>query len=359
MALKKNTPGCNCCGRVLIWDMGSGVSFDSINFGTEHTFFNDWEGLADWINGIGIAEAEDIPAWNSEESKVDFALGNTQPPDDFWGHFEGNSNGCLEQFPDPVSQFDPETDAVDLGYWTGDIRDYSLILWSTPFSDGRDLFEYLAEIDPDNNDCNGPGGPEDSVLCPQEHRDALWMWGGVPDWWQTIVNGEWSGRLVILLGGARAMRQSSHDPAAHFLNDYLSDTTEITADVSERTATASDSTPFADPEIEPLIEGVTQLAFGPINDLVGGTPLFVRSVTLRHGCNISASGIHSATINSVVRKTKMVGTEEGVRKKVEFVVCSVLSVISATSEEEDENKQFVINLFQKPLHSIDDPELLS
>lgn len=200
---KKNNPGCNCCGRVLVWDMGvPGLTSEG---NPTHTVFQDFS---------------DLQAWSEDEDgvvkiEVDFATGSAHPSSGFWG-IMGESTGdpSLPNCPaswENETRFDPETDGVDLGYWTGDIDDYSHIFWSDPFSDGLRLLYDSCGLPP-------------SSSCPNWSIDNRHVWGGQPSWLDKVINGSWSGRLVVLTHAvvrvAQGTTSTSNHASSEFLNQY-------------------------------------------------------------------------------------------------------------------------------------------
>jgi len=186
--MKRHAPGCNCCNRVLIWDLGvpitptPWITFTSAPTQTATSFVN-WTATRDAFRGVGV--------------KTDFVLGEPQPSQDFWGPI-GTLDGDGTFFcpaGDWGPGIDPETDAVDLGHWSGDIFDYSLIIWRAPLSDAAPL----------GNQCGlvsnfSVFNDEGALPCPaMDANDSLWVAGGRPSWYDAVFSGAWRGRIVVCL----------------------------------------------------------------------------------------------------------------------------------------------------------------
>lgn len=92
---------------------------------------------------------------------------------------------------DNESRFNPETDGVDSGYWTGDINSYSLVVWRCPLADTTALYDIATQ-------CQGGI----NIFCEQSLVDNKYVWGGRPAWLDAVLTGNWSGRLVILTNAA-------------------------------------------------------------------------------------------------------------------------------------------------------------
>lgn len=261
MGLKKNNPGCACCGRVLVWDMGDpSLNNYTVPGNDTETFFGDFTQFKEAIDDGVLPlrhEAED----GEEYSAVDFATGSVFPDSNFWGvHGEtetefndevetcygrariqpaGNSGSdgeihwvtyirktqgeevvsfvefdlpdgysvvedqgeycitgigedtCPVDF-DTESRFNPETDGVDLDYWSGDISDYRLIVWRMPLANSQRVLAY--DI--------GCGVEFPGSFCDIFNFENLYVFGGEPSWLAEILTGRWSGRLVIVTSGA-------------------------------------------------------------------------------------------------------------------------------------------------------------
>ena len=155
LGLKRHNPGCNCCGDVLVWDLG----VQSGGWDGTYTFQN-WTNLAEFFESIDVS--------------VDFVTGASDQEDSFF----------LDN-PD----FDPYTTAVEDENWSGNIFDYKLIYWPYPAAD-EDLTA--------------------GHYCSQDANDVAWhqpgvanheFFGGVPDWWESIATGAWKGRVVWVTEG--------------------------------------------------------------------------------------------------------------------------------------------------------------
>lgn len=271
MGFKKNNPACNCCGNVLVWDMGQRERFLTETVASTTTL--DWT----WIRQVLVGDpdaVEDEDQRGAGAEGVDFVLIDRDSSDDeldafdaddVWGPYEYTGGGCLE-LADPAAVFDPETDAVDLGYWTGDIYDYSLIIWHTPYSDDNITEQYSDGL---GGDCG-----DDTIGCQasQHYPDSGNVWGGLPAWWEEVAEGRWQGRVVIVYDGAPnaigdsagAVEQNftqfptdvfagTSTMSAMFLNE-LSDVTEIEFDVSTRRTTGLDGSCVSTVDTGPLVD---------------------------------------------------------------------------------------------------------
>jgi hypothetical protein len=224
-----------------------GIPNADISFSYEGTaIFMDWTTTEGWLNEeAGNKDWEQDSHDDKEnESVVDYALGAALPEDDFWfteepTWEEDSGFDCLE-LPDPSTQFDPNTDAVDLEYWTGNIQDYKLIIWRCPFSDETLWEDYLIE---QGGDCD-----DDLNACQDEFHtpDSRHIFGGLPDWWEDVAEGTWQGRVVILLEGEEIVTPNLEFPSSNtdlgsgtrtmsalFVNT-LADVTGMELDVSLR-----------------------------------------------------------------------------------------------------------------------------
>jgi len=158
--LKKNNPGCDCCAkRVLIWDVGF-YDERTVDGETCHIFnFTDYSILQELLEEEKIA--------------VDHVTGGSPQP---WGFYAGNSS------------FDPYTTAVDNKFWTGNIHDYSLVIFPWPADD--------SELDAVSQPCPlCTPDQQPQMLTADGVPDHLY-WGGVPDWWDEVADGTWSGRIL-------------------------------------------------------------------------------------------------------------------------------------------------------------------
>jgi hypothetical protein len=132
-----------------------------------------------------------IQGWFEEKGRkypVDFVTGGAHQG---LGYYQGNS------------EFDPYEYAVEEGFWTGDIRDYDLIIWPFPADD--------TDLDGVSLPCPYCVEPTEVYHRTQNGEPDHQFWGGVPDWWEIIERGEWNGRLMWITGAnARKGQYSFH-----------------------------------------------------------------------------------------------------------------------------------------------------
>jgi hypothetical protein len=176
---KKNHPGCNCCGRVLIWDVGRQYHFVGGFDPHEHRYdFFDWNYVKEWLEDAGFA--------------VDFVTG---------GSFQGP--GFYIGSPD----FDPYTENSAERFWTGNIFDYDLVI--LPFPAASTDLDTISEPCPF---CDHRGERHTTPFGLPDHEYL----GGLPDWWTDVASGLWRGRLVVITG----TNHSFSDGSAFYVAGY-------------------------------------------------------------------------------------------------------------------------------------------
>jgi hypothetical protein len=193
--MKKHNPGCNCCGKVLIYDVGRPnviVQLEDCTPIAYNTLFLNAKLIKQYLEEIDpsveihhVLVGEDLDTLTSS----------------YYGTSDSNAKN---------HNFDPETEGVDLKYWSGNIEDYSLIYWAGPIAD------FDATADP-GVDCLAHG-PE----CPNN----AYIKGGFPKWWDIIKSvtndgtNKWRGRLIIT--GSDNGDCSGGDWVSNiFLNNYV------------------------------------------------------------------------------------------------------------------------------------------
>lgn len=223
---KANNPGCACCGRVLIWDDGSAtVGLDDPGAHGPGDFL-DFSETKRWVdNGLDLPLRHEA-APGEKFSNVDFAFGSAFETDDddpdpiearaFYGYVHvDDGGGCDVPIPS-ATLFDPNTDGVDLGYWTGNINDYSLIIWRRPLSNDN-LYQQFFETK--------------TPPCNTDHISACDVTHNYPDtfqeppsWLEEVMSGAWRGRLVLALDrGGDTDTLSDGLPCAMYVNELLAE----------------------------------------------------------------------------------------------------------------------------------------
>ena len=179
MCAKRNNPGCQCCKRALIWDVGS-------------RFITSSEVLYYWAQKGAMDDAFEEENITLDRA-VPYALLETS--ESSGGTFGGNfwtNNSAFSPYDDP-----PENDDRYDDYWTRNINDYRVIFWMSPFASTSTL---------NSGPCTPPFGTGrngqpvfiefalDDGLPDHEYA------GGLPDWWDVVSSGAWEGRLIIFTG---------------------------------------------------------------------------------------------------------------------------------------------------------------
>jgi hypothetical protein len=126
---------------VLVWDLGYPFADDPGEYA-----FGNYGRIEDIYEEIDVA--------------VDYVTGQVSAPRNF---YQLNPT------------YDPYVYAAEQGFWTGNILDYRLIFWNPAL-----------------------GGPGSALAgtCVTDDTTRHALWGGEPDWWSTVVDGLWEGRLV-------------------------------------------------------------------------------------------------------------------------------------------------------------------
>jgi hypothetical protein len=245
--MKTNAPGCNCCDRVLVWDMGvpfatpieAGISTETqfADFGPQQAMWSD----------LGVT--------------ADFALGSPKPSETFWGPMgpvadDGSGFQGRECPTAPgswgYSHFDPFVQGVDQGYWTGDVYDYTMLFWMFPLGTGEDGWDVCF-----------PGTNRVSTFhpnCPALQPDNWWVPGGEPAWYEDVFEGTWEGR-VVLCTATRSSPATNNELFRGFSPAWLNTLPELGLVLDHinyklRAISASVLSPLLTTAISDLTEGV-------------------------------------------------------------------------------------------------------
>jgi len=239
MCAKKNNPGCDCCGRVLIWDMGFRRgsfegTFTTFQFGVNIGYIFSYDN-----------ESNEWPQMFAEETdKVDFAI----PPEILNANVFGQFGAPEDHFWTSHPNYDPYDDYSSLeNFWTRNVYDYKLIVWVLPQAD-FDL------------DATGGGGTCTSLvpeLLEQTNAgqpDHQYQ-GGKPAWYTDVTEGTWVGRLVII-GGYNAIGLSNF--SSNVFIDSLNEDTGMSVDTDIARGAVGDKEHIV--ALSDLTEGVSSIS---------------------------------------------------------------------------------------------------
>ena len=188
---KKNNPGCNCCERVLVWDMGR-----------RRNVYEQYDPANDrYLFSYNMNETKE-GFFGSGPDGVDYAI----PPE----LIPQSAGGPLgREFWPQNPGYSPYADHSALeDFWTRDIYDYKLIYW------------YLPQDDTDLDRTSGQGvcpTPADFLTTPDGHPDHPYM-GGLPRWWDDVASGDWVGRIVFQTYGSYSSGRLSELSSNVFIN---------------------------------------------------------------------------------------------------------------------------------------------
>lgn len=324
---KKNNPGCNCCQkRVLIWDLGR---YDELQSGgqTYHYFdFIDYALLQEYFE--------------DEEIAVDHVTGGSPQQRYF---YSGNPG------------FDPYGNAVENGFWTGDINDYGLIIYPFPVAS--------EDLDGSSQPCPFCLQPDGATLVTAEQVPDHLYWGGTPDWWEDVATGAWEGRILF-----QSAHNSSQTPTASlgyasnvFLNT-LSDVTGMTIDAGARDISSTSRT---EPTVSNLLDITAGMTVAPSaraapitgGDVVVTATHFVRTVPAWCVFQFGGTTVNNfaSVSRNIVSKQQPITTVQGEETqeiaRVEYLIATtrLYPFPSDSLAIKDSLKKFYLNLMQLPI----------
>lgn len=315
---KKNHPGCECCKRVLIWDLGY--------YGTDLRNGANDEGM--YVDTYRFQSMETIAVWYEEMGvPVDFVTGGSAQGLGFYTSF---------------NEFDPDTVAVEEEFWTGNIHDYKLIIWPFPTADEDLDQEQLCAPDGDS--------PNRWLSTPCDQSDHQHL-GGLPSWWETVSAGEWSGRVLMHTTSNTIGQTGAQARIGNAVNLFLNTLTDVHGMDIDPDIRTLDTDTLMEIVEEDLMEGVTSLRADTQNVntipavIEGGDDLAIASGTLRTGADWCADGE-----GEVVEGTWAAMQRKKVFKDNDHIVDFVISSGSLFVPGDSTNRRrFFENLINVPL----------
>lgn len=307
--MKTMAPGCNCCDRMLIWDLGIPV-LDASDFS-----FLNFTRLAEVYDDLGIG--------------LDFVTGEADPPNSFYAVNPG---------------WDPYVAAVEQGNWTGDIRDYKVILWPFPLS-----AQNLDEL-------NTPCTTEVRYPTPAGTADHP-LFGGLPQWWTDLEDGLWEGRLVWLTGG-NSVEEEGADLMGYASNTFLNTLVDQHG-MTMNASALSDQTAFTNvgQVVESdLTDGMVDIPLQEITSSIDGGETFLLEGSVGVDLRTDPSWCINASEGSFIsnypigQRNRVLFPQVGTSlRTVDFVILMTSALFSRTVAPSENDQRFFRNLFRAPI----------
>ena len=175
-------------GDILIWDVGLSNKRNDHETETDYFFW-------------GHGNFEDAIKELNDENKSNIKIHRPIPAAQLYGDLNASDNDKIkfardfydreanwDFYQDPPEVTDPP-DPLWEDYWTRNIQDYKLVLYSTPMSSTISTSSLQPCCDP------GCDTRVHSVMYYDGEPDH--QFNGFPEWWDDVLTGAWSGRFFI------------------------------------------------------------------------------------------------------------------------------------------------------------------
>ena len=354
---KRHNPGCNCCNRVLVWDVGYyDTRLEEGGGAYEQGYtFTDFTLLQEWLEN----DEELLDSLAHDKIGIDFV---TEGAMQGFGFYEGSPN------------FDSYGQAVDDGFWTGDINDYQLIIWPHPTSDD--------DLDTDASPCiwceDGTTFETHAIPTTPPNLPDHPLAGGLPEWWGDVATGKWTGRMLwVTSGNSRGETDAYLGYNQNLFLNTLASTHGMTVDPFALDEHTTEPSPSAGGGLD-ILSGVSAFpATGTTTKISGGQDLLLASGgqyirTSPPWCRFvqtgddltdgngdgkpdsgEGEGVYESGFPCAQRsiQVKLQGTGNETAY-VDYIIFATDSVVAFDEDVGDNLKKFYLNLVKKPVTNL-------